>query len=54
MVSRSRELNLRPSAYQPNALPPGQAGSQLPTMNERCVSSQGSKMADIAACNFHW
>ena len=28
MVSRSRESNLRPSAYQPSALPPGQAGSQ--------------------------
>ena len=27
-MSRSGESNLRPSAYQPSALPPGQAGSQ--------------------------
>ena len=26
-MSRSRESNLRPSAYQPSPLPPGQAGS---------------------------
>ena len=29
-VSRSGESNLRPSAHQPSALPPGQAGSRAP------------------------
>ena len=37
-MSRSGESNLRPSAYQPSALPPGQAGSHAPQClnNSRC------------------